>query len=713
MMALLLSACGGGGGGSAAVVQNPPSYYQSAEYNAQYGLGSINAAEIYSDGYSGSGVTVAVIDTGVDLDHPDLADNIATGGYDYLDNDSDANPNGQGTFMSHGTHVAGIIAGVKNDSEMHGVAYNAKILALRAGDSDGSIYHSAIQSSIDRAISQGAKVINASFGGDNVVTNTANKWLSAHNNDIISVHSAGNDYEKSTPYDDNNPLYDARLPAVSGYEALADTLIAVVATDASNVIASYSNRCGDAQNWCMAAPGNTIYSTVDTTDNNSSENYDTKSGTSMAAPHVSGAAAILRSKWPSKTAAQIVDILYDTATDLGVAGTDAIYGRGLLNLDNALYAQGALTVASATGGSHYFSDSGFASSSAMGDALDALPMAAVFDRYHRDYQVDLSASVQKPTAGNLLTELQYQDSSVILPLSANSLLFSEIDKGSIQVRNSYDDIKLSVAYRQNPDQVLSLDAQPSFGDISTTYTPQADSYFSKLNNASVIGFSKDSEIDGSIGLISGYTDAQAQHLANGISSRMVIRPNSQWSLGVGVSYLQEQESFLSNYFSGAYQTGVASTKALNLSATAQLGTGVNLLAQYNVGQTSVEALRDSNVSQISNIDSHSYVLSLMARDIYQARDNVFVSLKQPMRITSGEMSLHVAEGLNPDDSVRFVNHNLSLNPSGSEKTLTLGYSRRPNQDRSINWLLHYKNQPNHQASAEAETQALFKLIQRF
>ncbi len=61
MFALLLSACGGG---SAAVIQNPPSYYQSAEYNAQYGLSSINAAEIYSDGYSGSGVTVAVIDTG-------------------------------------------------------------------------------------------------------------------------------------------------------------------------------------------------------------------------------------------------------------------------------------------------------------------------------------------------------------------------------------------------------------------------------------------------------------------------------------------------------------------------------------------------------------------------------------------------------------------------------------------------------------------------
>lgn len=267
--------------------------------------------------------------------------------------------------MSHGTHVAGIIAGVKNDAGMHGVAYNAKILALRAGDSSGSLFTSAIEFSIDRAISQGAKVINASFGGSGIATSTADKWLSAHNNDIVSVHAAGNDYLKSTVYDDNNPLYGARLPVESGYEVLADTLIAVVATDSSNVIANYSNRCGDAMAWCMAAPGSSIYSTVDTTDTTDadSDGYDTYDGTSMAAPHVSGAVAVLRSKWPSKTAAQTVAILYDTTTDLGATGTDVIYGRGLLNLDNAVYAQGVLTVQTASGGSHYLSDSGFSSSS--------------------------------------------------------------------------------------------------------------------------------------------------------------------------------------------------------------------------------------------------------------------------------------------------------------------------------------------------------------
>jgi len=274
---LSLSGCGGGGGSvDANVIADPPPVpadpppvpadFETTEYNAQYGLGKINASEVYADGYSGSGVIVGVIDTGVDIDHPDLIGNIASGGYDYVDGDSDASPscdigNENCDNMSHGTHVAGIIAGMKNDIGMHGVAYSAKILPLRAGYSSGSLAVSAIESSIDRAISQNAKVINASFSSNTIPSSLADKWKSAHANDIVTVHAAGN-----AAGDD--PLLGALLPAYAGYEDLSSTLIAVVATDSNNTITSYSNRCGIAKNWCMAAPGDGIYSTVDVTDNN-------------------------------------------------------------------------------------------------------------------------------------------------------------------------------------------------------------------------------------------------------------------------------------------------------------------------------------------------------------------------------------------------------------------------------------------------------------
>jgi len=718
-VSLVLSGCGGGGGGgggsSVAVVQQPASYYQSAEYNAQYGLGNINAAEIYSDGYSGSGVTVAVIDTGVDLDHPDLAANIATGGYDYVDNDSDANPNGQGAYMSHGTHVAGIIAGVKNDVGMHGVAYNANILALRAGSSSGSLSSSAIESSIDRAISQGAKVINASFGASGIAVSTENKWLSAHNNDIISVHAAGNDYLKSTVYDDNNPLYGARLPIESGYEALANTLIAVVATDSSDVIASYSNRCGDAMQWCIAAPGSGIYSTVDTTDitDSNSDGYDNYSGTSMAAPHVSGAVAVLRSKWPSKTAAETVTILYDTATDLGATGVDVIYGRGLLNLDNAVYAQGALTVQTASGGSHYLSDSSFSSSSVLGSALSQSLEIAVYDKYKRDYYFNLNSAVSTPDPLKISDELKFSDSNFEIDLEPGMKLSGELNKGSIQIQNNYNDIKISFSDKQPASKVFAFNNEARIAGLSDTYSLYSDSHLSQINNAKIINISSTGNTKTSLGVVSGYTDKSNTHSINGVNASVLINPTKDSSLITQVSHLEEDDTFLSNYFSGAYQTGISKTNFINLIARSKVNNHLDVVAQYNKGRTSVNTLENSVVSNISTIDSSGYSASLVGADVYSKGDTLFATYKQPTRVENGNMILTTANGLNMDDSISFIDQTVSLSPIASEKILTVGYSDNYSKDTAITVLLNYRDNPNHDATAKSENQMMIKINKKF
>ena len=125
---ILLGSCGGGGssggGSSGSSTSYVASDFETSEYNEQYGLASISASTAYADGYSGSDVTVAVIDTGVDTDHPDLDGNIASGGYDYVSDDSDPNPSGQGDYMSHGTHVAGIIAAERNSPSMYFMKYS-------------------------------------------------------------------------------------------------------------------------------------------------------------------------------------------------------------------------------------------------------------------------------------------------------------------------------------------------------------------------------------------------------------------------------------------------------------------------------------------------------------------------------------------------------------------------------------------------------------
>ncbi len=684
---VLIAGCGGGGG-SSAVVKNPATYYETTEYDSQYGLSNIKASDIYLDGYSGSGVTVAVIDTGVDLDHPDLVANIASGGYDFIDNDADANPDGQGAFMSHGTHVAGIIAGVKNDVGMHGVAYSAKILALRAGDSDGSLFTSAIENSIDLAISQGAKVINASFGSSDIGTSTKDKWLSAHNNDIVSVHAAGND-------SNTDPDYGAKLPADSGYEALENTLIAVVATDSSNTIANYSNQCGVAKNWCMAAPGSGIYSTVDTTDDNhiGGDGYATSNGTSMAAPHVSGAVAVLRSKWPSKSASEVVTILYDTATDLGDAGIDVVYGRGLLNLDNAIYAQGALTVATASGGSHYLSDSGFSSSGVLGDALVQSIETAVYDKYKRDYYFNLNKVVLVPKSALMSTELKFEDT---------------IQRG-IQIDKSYQNLQVSFAQDKSVDKVFAFDDKTNITGLSDTYSLYADSHLSQIDHATVINVASTGNIKTSLGMVSGYTDKNKTHAINGVNAAVLVNSTDDFSFSVQLSHLNESETFLSNYFRGAYQTGIAKTNAINLIVSSKLSNKVEFIAQYSKGRTKVNPLKDSVVSSVSTIDTKGYSMSVVANT---DSGTLFATFKRPMKVTQGNMTLTSANGLNADDSISFINQDINLSPSASEENMTLGYLSDYNNNTFV-LLLNHKNNTNHDVLAKSEQQIMLKMSYKF
>ncbi|SFV78117.1 Protease precursor [hydrothermal vent metagenome] len=713
ILSMFVSGCGGGGGvgggvgdgggGSFALVKSDD---ETTEYNNQYGLGNINASTMYVGGYSGSGVTVAVIDTGVDIDHPDLVNNIATGGYDYVDDDSDASPSGQGAAMSHGTHVAGIIASMKNNIGMHGIAYNAKILPLRAGNSDGALAYSSISNSIDRSITQGAKVINASFGGYSIPVSMADKWKLAHNNDIITVHAAGNSSGV-------NPLLSASLPFYSGYENLSSTLVAVVATDSSNNITWYSNRCGIAKNWCMAAPGDNIYSTVAVDDNNYNGNYGTMSGTSMADPHVSGAAAVLRSMWPSKTAAQIVTILYDTATDLGATGIDDIYGRGLLNLANAYTAQGVLTLYTSSGNNYALDDSSLVQSSILGDSLTHSLEIAVFDKYKRDYYFNLSNIVQDLTTFSMADELSYSDSRVSVDVEPGVRFFGDYDKDSVQFDNDYKDLTLSFAHNQNPTQVFAFNDQTTVSGVSSQYSLYSDSYLSKVNNASIVNVTRDGDIITSIGVIYGYTDFNNEHPINGMNFSTMSELNDDLSLIVQVSRLNERDTFLSNSFSGAFKTGAASTNLINLIVKNKVSDNLNLITQYSKGRTSVDTINDSVVSNLSDIETEGYSASLVKSGLGINNGTLFATFKQPLRGNTGDITLSMADGLNLDDTISFTDRNIRLSPTGTEHQLTLGYSTDYSNDTAVTVLLNRRDNPNHSATANAENAAMIKMVKRF
>lgn len=284
----------------------------------------VKAPKAWSKGFRGQGVKVAVIDTGIAI-HPDL---VISGGASFVPGVVSFNDDN-----SHGTHCAGIIGARNNFLGVVGVAprcslYAVKVLKHNPATGNASGATSWILAGMAWAKNNGMHVVSMSLGGKSCVsvayTNAVAQLNAAG---VTVVCAAGNSFnDVPTPQDPefkcvNSP---ANSPGV----------LAVGAVNANNVIAPFSSRgtgcCGAGNNpVSLVAPGVSINSTI------LGNAYGLKSGTSMACPHVAGAAALVKQRFPAFTPAQIRAKLMNTASDLGVPGNDPTYGRGLLNCDLA------------------------------------------------------------------------------------------------------------------------------------------------------------------------------------------------------------------------------------------------------------------------------------------------------------------------------------------------------------------------------------------
>lgn len=286
-------------------------------YDEQWGLEAIDAPLAWEEADGSEQVVVAVIDTGVDYTHPDLADRVDTANdYDYVNRDSDAMDD---DYEGHGTHVAGIIAAKVNRQGIAGVAGRAdvKILPLKVLDERGQGYMYDTAMAIMDAADLGADVINLSLGGRRDEIGKGHPRLLQEAVDYaiakgaVVVSAAGNNAA------DVNRYVPASLPGV----------IAVSAVDQERKLASFSNKGSSIR---LAAPGVKILSTVP------DGKYAYMTGTSMAAPFVSGTAALLLAVEPDLSVKEVTDRLLITATDLGKKGRDESYGYGLVNAYQAL-----------------------------------------------------------------------------------------------------------------------------------------------------------------------------------------------------------------------------------------------------------------------------------------------------------------------------------------------------------------------------------------
>lgn len=306
------------------------------QHRSQYGNNALRLPQAW-DVARGKGVTVAVIDTGVDLGHPDLRENLV-GGISFVNQVEVEDWDNPGQTLvepfpnkgpmddhGHGTHVAGTIGAAMNGLGVVGAAPNAKIMPIKVLSYTRSGFGSDVASGIVWAVEHGANVINLSLGvyGGSKPVERAVRYALAKG--VVVVAAMGNDREDSYLEYGIHPSYPAALPGV----------IAVGATDDRDQVASFSN----AGKWIsVSAPGVDILSTTPTYEVSDPLPYEygSMSGTSMATPYVAGVAALLLSLYPNMTPAQVKARLESTADDVGIPGFDVYTGHGRINAARAL-----------------------------------------------------------------------------------------------------------------------------------------------------------------------------------------------------------------------------------------------------------------------------------------------------------------------------------------------------------------------------------------
>jgi thermitase len=278
------------------ITPNDPSY------TSEWHLTKIAGPTAWSSTTGSSNVTIAILDTGCDPTHPDLASKYVPGWNTY-DNNSDTHD-----VYGHGTAVAGTAAAASNNGTgVASVAWGCEIMPMRISDTNGYGYGSTISKALTWAADHGARVANISYRMDfsSSVTTAAQYFMSKGG---VVTMSAGNESTVSTAVD--NPY-----------------ILVVSASDSSDNLASWSNT---GTNLDLAAPGVNIYTTMN------GGGYGGWSGTSFSAPIVAGVAGLVLSANSALSAQQVQDILKQSADDLGTSGWDSKYGWGRVNAARAV-----------------------------------------------------------------------------------------------------------------------------------------------------------------------------------------------------------------------------------------------------------------------------------------------------------------------------------------------------------------------------------------
>ncbi len=628
----------------------------------------------------------------------------------------------------HGTFVSGFIANEFNGTGTVGVAFRSKILSYRVDNIDSctsaedscDLLESNITRAIDTAITDGAKVINLSLGSgtDRSGTSFQNALIRAVNAGLVIVVASGNESAAESGW----PGRFATDPRFRG------RMIVVGASDYQNNMADFSNKAGAVKDFYVTAPGastkdsagNFISNARLITDCNAGSCY-VVSGTSFAAPHVSGAAALLFQAFPNLNAEQVIDILLTSATDLGATGIDDVYGRGLVNLATAFSPIG--TTQSLVNGTELVSinDLNINLSPAMGDAiLNSNISYGVYDKYSRSFNQFLNPRLRSSSL-NVIPKILKNESLENYSISENGFIgfntpieFNKAWGNSPNIETSFfgltetqtENLKIKFAYGLNGGQA-------PFAPINKSFSNNRFGLFA-LNNADKSAALSFDIGNNELSIYNGQSlkDLNGTLLKNeNLGSKNLSLLNYKYKINggnfnFGIGELSEKGSLLSSSWTNIGLSPIAKTEFVNFGFEYEFA-DLNLNLNSQVGKIKSQAGL-INIKESAN-------LSAYGAKLIKNLDNGYFNfaIEQPLRFENGNFNFALANGFIDYNAPMMANNNAySLVPSGRELRYSINRSFNLNNGY-LNFGIGTINNYGHNINAKPENHLYISGQKRF
>ncbi|MDC0853827.1 S8 family serine peptidase [Candidatus Pelagibacter sp.] len=752
---LTLSACGGGGGGGGGAAGGGTSYtvnncsdtgtdYQTYEYynggsdlNQNAGNNSplqyVCASSAYARGATGDGIQVAVVDSGLNETHSEIDANFVdyTSGSDVVNSDDDASDDN-----GHGSHVAGIIAGERSGAassgSAQGVAYDAEIYGFKILDSngDGTVADAGTAYGLIEAIGA-IDIINNSWGIDADCTSESacrtligtaffDNWedVSQLATPKISVFAAGNDGDSEPGAHCQTMKYNTDISAVS---------VCVVATsfNANGVgysqgkgkIATFSDYCGSVSDYCIAAPGDSIWS-----HSHSGSAHATKSGTSMAAPMVSGGLALIMQEFSSLTPAQVVSRLLTTATDSGEYSQSSIYGHGHMNLNSATAAVASLQTINGSNllddpNTSYYDlvDNSFTSSAAFANAINKSldgKVMEVYDSFDRaNFKVKVSdffsssSYVSQNTIENHMSRLMQKNKQKKVKHRNLYGNFSfEVDRNTIQstLFQSAGDF-LALGYNQTTnsfenavDPLSNFFNDNPFGNKYLVnpyfYTGSGQDYFMTFNGNDTYGFDT-------------FTNGNTSDLGLAFNFNPLSSTNGDkkyagdLQIVLGTNY--EQNKFLNSYSTGVFSTGdMSNTNFTGLKYKKNITDGLTFVGSGFAGYTYIDKTNNSYISDSTPLLTSSFTIGLAKSKFIKENQNLGFFINQPQRVEKGNINLRVPTSSDRDRTVTYSDLLVDLEPEARQINYDLVFNKSITDMSNLSANFTHVQNSDHASNAE-------------